>query len=104
VHALSKRKRPSASKVHWAQLSREQISNGFAVARDGSGFYADLPPAERPTFHEIISLGEHLRRKAGWPISAIQQLRGHTTEKMTRHYLEGHEWVRFEVPLARISD
>ena len=104
VHALPKRKRPNASKAHWAQLSREQISKGFAAARDASDFYADLPPAERPTFHEIISLGEHLRRKSGWPISAIQQLRGHTTEKMTRHYLEGHEWVRFEVPRARISD
>jgi|SRR3569832_98258 len=104
VHASPRRKRPSASKAHCAQLSREQISNGFAAARDASGFYAHLLPAERPACHEIISLGEHLRPKAGWPILAIQQLRGHTTEKMTRHYLEGHEWVRFEVPRARISD
>src|SRR3569832_661418 len=60
--------------------------------------------AERPTFHEIISLGDHLRRKAGWPIPAIQQLRGHTTEKMTRHYLEGHEWVQNKDPHTRKTD
>ena len=65
--------------------------------------YAHLLAGERSTFHEIISLGEHLRNKAGWPISAIQQLRGHTTEKMTRHYLEGHEWVRLEVPKGTVK-
>ena len=101
VHALPKRAAKSKEKAHHSQLSRKQISDGFAKARDASGVYAHLSPEERPTFHEIISLGQHLREQAGWTLEDIQQLRGHATTRMTRHYLEGHEWCTFVIPPAR---
>ncbi|MGH8593673.1 MAG: hypothetical protein ACREX9_00180 [Gammaproteobacteria bacterium] len=54
------RKRVKGMQEHWAQLSLKQISDGFAEARDASGFYKELQAQERPSFHELISLGEHL--------------------------------------------
>jgi len=98
VHALPKRTAKSKEKAHHSQLSRKQISDGFAKARDASGVYVHLSREEQPTFHEIISLGQYLREKSGWTLEDIQQLRGHTTARMTRHYLEGHEWCTVQIP------
>ncbi|MEY3220285.1 MAG: hypothetical protein RIT27_1642, partial [Pseudomonadota bacterium] len=42
------------------------------------------------TFHEIRALSAHLYEEAGIDKKHIQMLLGHTTEKMTEHYLEGH--------------
>lgn len=101
VHALPRRTMKSKEKAHHSQLSRKQISDGFATAREASGVYDHLPPEQRPTFHEIISLGQYLREQSGWTLENIQQLRGHTTTRMTRHYLEGHEWCTVVVPTGR---
>lgn len=72
-------------------LSPESLSRGFARARDACGLFDQTPEPERPTFHEIVSLGEHLRRDQGWSVEAIQAWRGHSEASMTEHYLEGHE-------------
>jgi integrase len=100
VHERPRWVRPSKEKEHHFQLSAKQISDGFADARDATGLFQDMPAAERPTFHEIISLGQHLREQQGWSKQQIQQLRGHTSVKMTEVYLEGHTWTTFQVPGA----
>lgn len=62
----------------------ERITKGFAEAREKSGLETTA------TFHEIRSLSAHLHEEIGIDKKQIQMLLGHTTEKMTEHYLEGH--------------
>jgi len=98
VHKRPERVKKSKEKDHPFQLSCKQISDGFALAREACGRFEQLTPAQRPTFHEIIALGEHLRQEQGWTTREIQVLRGHTTERMTAHYLEGHTWTTVTIP------
>jgi len=72
---------------HWSQLSREQISKGFAKARKLSGYYEHLTPKEKPTFHEIRALGANLYLEKGWTEEDIQKLLGHTKLSQTFEYL-----------------
>jgi len=97
VHQRPRRYRKAKNKAHWGQLSPKQLSDGFAAARDASGVYAHLSPSERPTFHELIALGEYLRQEQGWSLKQIQRFRGHTQIKTTLRYLEGHEYTTITV-------
>lgn len=101
IHHKPKRVRPSKEKKHAFQLSRKEISDGFREARDASGMFDGMEPAQRPSFHELLALGEHLREKQGWTPSEIQVLRGHTNERTTKIYLEGHEWQTVVIPGKR---
>ena len=89
------------SRSHHTQVLPEQLSRAFAGARDDAGVEGD----NAPTFHEIRSLGGALLRKAGWSKTQVQELMTHTSESMTKHYLEGHEapWteVRTGIKLVR---
>ncbi len=73
-------------------LQPDNITRGFATARNKSGLFDKLAANERPTFHEIRSLGAHLYKEQGID---PQALLGHTDAKMTKHYLDGHgtEWT-----------
>lgn len=95
IHERRKRRVRSVEKEHFLQLSPKQISDGFAEARDKTGLFSNIE--NPPTFHELISLGQHLREQNGWQIAQIQLMRGHTSDKMTRHYLSGHEWTTIDV-------
>ena len=77
------------------KMSPDALTKSFARARKQSQYYEDLPPQEQPSFHAIRALGADLYRKAEWPESEIQKLLGHTSEKMTKTYLERHDlnWV-----------
>lgn len=72
-------------------LSPASISRGFQRARDASGLFDHLDERERPTFHEILGLAEHILREAGWTTEEIQAWRGHESPSMTEHYMAGHE-------------
>ncbi|MFI9652800.1 tyrosine-type recombinase/integrase [Guyparkeria halopsychrophila] len=98
VHRRPKRIKKSPLREHPFQLLPKAISDGFSEARDKTGLYDHLPTGERPTFHELLALGEHLREKQGWSAGQIQKLRGHTKESTTRIYLEGHEWSTVDAP------
>ena len=80
-------------------LQPDNITRGFASARNRCGLFDDLPANERPTFHEIRALGAHLYREQGID---PQALLGHTDAKMTQHYLDGHgiEWTVVSPNLA----
>lgn len=98
VHRRPKRVIDAKEKQHPFQLLAEQITKSFRKARDTAGIYAHLPPEQRPTLHEIISLGQHLRKKQGWTDQHIQALRGHTRISTTQIYLDGHDWSTIEYP------
>lgn len=63
----------------------ERITKEFAKAREKSGLKTNA------TFHEIRSLSGYLYKQAGIEKRDIQMLFGHSSEKMTEHYLEGYE-------------
>lgn len=98
LHERPQRLRKSADKEHWAQLGKKRLSRGFAEARDATGLFDGIPEAERPTFYECVALGMHLREKAGWDKKRVRALKGHTSDRMTDHYLDGHDYTTIEEP------
>lgn len=95
IHRMPDRK-IRRGKEHWSQVLPRIVSDTFSNLRDELGLYADLEPEERPTFHEIRSLGVHLyEQRLGKDEAYTQRLAGHTKRKMTDEYAKGHE-VRYE--------
>lgn len=82
-------------KHHPYQVTADFLSKSIAAARDASGYFDQVPAAERPTLHELRAFGAHRYREQGKDGEWIQALLGHASAKMTRHYLSGHgeEWV-----------
>lgn len=106
VHRLPRKLPPhgkrSKARTHHLQVLPEDISRGFSAALRAAGLvYSNSPP----TFHEIRSLGGDLYRQAGWTLDQVQTLMGHSSEEMTRHYLEGHEapWVEVHAGLGALD-
>lgn len=99
VHQMPRRKAKiiAGEKDHIMQVTGDQISKGFAQARDLAG--VGKASANPPTFHELLGLGEFLRKQQGWTVKQIQTLRGHSSPKMTQHYLDGHEWTTVETAI-----
>ena len=86
----------SANKNRIAQkLAPATLSRWFMRVRDRSKLYAHLQPLERPSFHEIRSLGAHLMEQAGYDKAVIQALLGHKQARMTELYLDRYEqrWI-----------
>ena len=96
LHEMPERKRKSKEKEHWTQISKKRLSRGFAEARDLTGLFDDMPEEQRPTFYECVSLGTHLREKAGWTKAQIKKIKGHTRESTTDIYLDGHDYTTIE--------
>ena len=82
------RREHAASKEHWTAVTPDMLSRAFQRARDRADLFRDLPAEQRPSFHEIRSLGAHLYREVGID---PQPLLGHLTPQMTQTYLEGHD-------------
>lgn len=80
------------TKTHYTQVTSEYISHQFSYYRDKVGEFDHLPKAQRPTYHEIRSLGIVLLENQG--IDA-QALAGHTSRKMTEYYKKGHDQVQW---------
>jgi integrase len=102
IHHLHSRKSSGAfnsSVDKGMPLQPDNITRGFASARNRSGLFDHLSPKERPTFHEIRSLGAHLYEQQGID---PQALLGHTNANMTAHYLDGHgtKWTEVEASLV----
>jgi len=97
IHQMPKRRAKiiASEKDHVMKLTGDQLSKGFAKARDLAEVGKDSKYP--PTFHELLSLGEYLRKEQGWTIKQIQILRGHSSEKMTQKYLDGQEWTTVEM-------
>ena len=89
-----KEKAKAAGRRHFAQLLPEQITRGFADARDALDVFQRMAPEKRPSFHEIRGLGGKLYKELmGWTDEQVQALMGHEDVGMTRDYLDQHEPV-----------
>jgi enterobacteria phage integrase len=92
VHRRASRQRrewAAPAGEHWAYVRPEYLTNTFYDAREASGHFAHLDPAERPGFHEIRGLGARLYQDKGVPAAEIQMTLTHADEKTTQIYLKG---------------
>lgn len=78
------------AKLHPFAVTEDHLTKQFQKYRDLSGPCDHLEPRQRPSFHDLRALGIfNITEKYGKPYA--QALAGHATEKMTDHYLQGHE-------------
>lgn len=89
-------------KAHPYQITPGYLTRAVAAARDATGLFEGWPAEERPTLHELRSLGAHLYREAGFEEGYIQALLGHSDRAMTEHYLDGHrdDWDQVSARLV----
>lgn len=78
----------SKFKTHRTQVLPGFLSNAFTDAVNACGLYDHLKPEERPTLHEVRSLGGRIYDAMGRPKEFIQSLYGHADIDMTEHYLD----------------
>lgn len=74
--------------IHHTQVAPDYLTKAFSEIRDSLDIFSSIPSNERPTFHEIRSLGIKLYEDQG--IDA-QALAGHANREMTDKYKAGHE-------------
>lgn len=100
IHRNPEKRIKSKKREHWTQILPDFITREFADAvklAQSHGFFKGLTTAQTPTLHECIALGEHLRKtEQSWTDTRLMTFRGHTNEKMTRVYLDGHDWTTIE--------
>lgn len=91
VHRRPQRQVPSqrAKRPHWAAVVPTEITRVFQEVRDATGRWDGIAAANRPSFHEIRSLGAREYRNAGYPEQYIQALMTHAKRRTTTIYLEG---------------
>lgn len=83
---------------HITQVAPDYISRAFSELRDKVGVAKDLPPEQRPTFHEIRALAAIMLENQGVD---PQSRMAHSDAKSTKIYTQNHvDWV--EVPHAEI--
>ncbi len=100
IHKVPERIVKADWKRHHKQVAPEMLTRTFAELRDQViPEYARMAPGERPSFHEIRAMGaDHYRETLKWPEPKIQLLLGHSSEQMTRVYLDRHgeRWTEVE--------
>lgn len=79
---------------HPAQVLPDYATKAFNKARrtacNSTDAFEGLAGRQLPTLHEIRALSSHLYSKAGYDVSAVQDLMAHTDPDMTRAYQKGH--------------
>ncbi len=105
LHFKPKRFTTSKHK-HWTAMHDKFLSKAFASARDSLPFFQNMKDEEMPTFHEIRGLGAKLYEDKFGKVKGKQianMLMGHTSDKMTDHYLDGHR-IEFTKAGVNIGD
>lgn len=89
VHRIPESKRPQHldCKPHPFAVEPGYLTRQFRRIRDESGAFDHIETKERPTFHEIRSLGARLYRRLGWSHDQIRALMTHTHTRTTDIYL-----------------
>lgn len=91
IHRKPARMRKREKGDHWTRINPEMVSRAFQEARDATGLFDDMPPEQRPSFHEVRALGRKLYEDAGIDVKALG---GWSDDKMPAKYLEGHaRWI-----------
>ncbi len=91
-----------AAKGHWSAVTAGYVSRAFSGIRDTLPEFQAMTEAERPTWHELRSLGGDLYLQQGFDKAFVNMLMGHTSEKMTQKYLNGHR-VEFSAAKAGLK-
>jgi integrase len=102
VHRRPERKISSKNREHWTQVLPDYLSKKCSALIDQLPEFQSIPQDERPTFHEIRSLGSHLYKKSGYDNeSYVRPLMAHADVKTTEDYQSGHEvsWVSVSADL-----
>jgi len=73
---------------HWTYVEPDYLTREFKRLRDLVGVDADRPPEERPTYHEIRSLGARIMEARGIKRKSIQTLLAHSKPSTTEVYLQ----------------
>lgn len=86
----------SPNKEHRTQVLPAYLSRKFTEAVNACGLYDQLPSNERPTLHEVRSLGGRIYEAMGRADQSIQELYGHAKPETTAGYLAGDtvQWIR----------
>ncbi|SEG14004.1 tyrosine-type recombinase/integrase [Marinobacterium lutimaris] len=87
VSQWPKQRRMGKTKTHMAQVTTRRLISMFDESRKAAGFTGE----NEPTFHSVRSLFDKLASDAGYDIKLVQHAMAHSSEEMTREYLEGHE-------------
>lgn len=85
------RKVGAAGREHPWQVLPGFLSKAFTKSIRLSGLFQHLSDPEKPTFHEVRSLGARLYKAQGRETPDIQAMLAHGDEKTTRIYLSGGE-------------
>lgn len=99
---FSEQNKNAKSKKHYTQVTPDYLSKSFTEIRDTLSIFKNIPVEERPTFHEIRSLGIKLYEDQGMD---AQFLAGHKRRAMTDKYKEGHEiqWTEVSAGLTLVT-
>lgn len=98
VHRRPERKVKAKGRTHWTQVAPDYLTKAFSKLVDSLEVFAEIPAEERPTFHEIRSLGSWLYKKNGYDNKTyVRPLMAHADEKTTAEYQSGHEETWIEV-------
>lgn len=91
----------SEKKEHRTQILPRYLSESFRKAVIACGLYDHLADDERPSLHEVRSLGARIYRGLGVEEEDIQKLMGHSKLATTEGYLEGDQiaWTRARATL-----
>lgn len=85
-HSYTRRNK-SKNKTHIAQVLPEYLSKTFKAVRDSLGLDASQATV---SFHEVRSLSSYLLG-LNYGIDKVSEVMAHTSEEMTRHYMQGHD-------------
>lgn len=94
------RRQANNNKLHRFAVTPDYITKTFKAVRDNEKnqvlvkMFADLKTEERPTFHEIRSLGGRIYRELGHSTEYVSALMAHTSKKMTEVYLDNPDLIR----------
>jgi hypothetical protein len=82
------------AKEHPFAVLRGYLSRAFSDARDACHAYEHLKPEERPTYHELRSLGVHLYQQAGYDDAYLMALSGHAKPETLELYKRDHAGIK----------
>lgn len=90
-------------KDHWSKVNSDYITKSFKKIRNSLPEMKNIPVANRPTFHEIRSLGAYLLLRKDFGKEEISLIMGHSSTNTTDIYLTKHDLPWEKVSISKAS-
>lgn len=90
-------------KDHWSKVNSDYISKSFKKVRNSLPEMKNIAVENRPTFHEIRSLGGYLLTQKGFDKKEISVIMGHSSTTTTDIYLTKHDLPWEKVTISKAS-